>query len=296
MDHGNTTMTHGFESQIAQAKVYLEQGAREQASLLLNAVLGQDKNHIAAHNLRENYRLPGCFSDWVGVNASISPDDDIFRFFCNHPSSLNPVRDYLADGWRTMMELQEVLGAVNKPLWHCNSFLEFACGHGRFTRHLVRALTPARLAVSDVVPGSVEFLQETFGVDGFYSTTNSENLVIPQKYEVIFVLSLFSHLPFAAWVPWIAKLHSALVPGGVLVFSTHGESFAQHEGVQLEPDGTRFFSSSESTALEGEQYGTAFAAAATVKRIVQQAVGAEAAVKTLPAHFWSKQDAFMVLN
>lgn len=289
-------MKHEFRPQIAQAKAYLEQGAREQAAMLLNEVLGQDKTHIEAHNLRERYRLPGCFSDWVGVNATISPDDDIFRFFCNHPSSLNPVRDYLADGWRTMMELQEVLGAVDKPLWRCNSFFEFACGHGRFTRHLVRALTPARLTVSDVVPGSVDFLQETFGVDGFYSSTNPESLAIPRKYEVIFVLSLFSHLPFSAWVPWIAKLHSALVPGGVLVFSTHGESFAQHEGVQLEPDGTRFFSSSESSALDGEQYGTAFAAAATVKRIVQQAVGAEAAVKTLPAHFWSKQDAFMVLN
>lgn len=288
-------MTHELQSQITQAQVYLEQGAAEKAAQLLSQVLVQDKTNLEAHNLRERHRLPGCFSDWVGVNATISPDDDIFRFFCNHPSSLNPVRDYLADGWRTMMELQEVLGAVDKPLWRCNSFLEFACGHGRFTRHLARAVGPARLAVSDVVPGSVEFLQDTLGVDGFYSTLSPEHLAIPQKYEVIFVLSLFSHLPFSAWGPWIAKLHGALAPGGVLVFTTHGESFAKQEGVQLEPDGTRFFSSSESTALEGAQYGTAFAAAETVRGIVQEAVGATPIIKTLPAHFWSKQDAFMVL-
>ncbi len=75
------------------------------------------------------------------------------------------LRDYFADGWRTLAELMLLLEAVDRPLLRTPRVLEFASGHGRFTRHLVKALGAPRVTVSDVVPSAVEFSRATFGVE-----------------------------------------------------------------------------------------------------------------------------------
>jgi len=244
--------------------------------------------------LRELHRLPGNFSDWMGVNASISPDDDIFRFFANHPTSKNPIRDYLSDGWRTMVELQDVLDRYNMSLRRCENFLEFACGQGRFTRHLARIFTNNQLRVSDVVPGSVDFLKQTMAVDGFYSSIDPDELTIPGRYSVIFVLSLFSHLPPAVWCKWLQVLFNALAPGGLLIFSTHGEKCAQLEGVDWGDAGCKFYPSSESAVLDGHTYGSTFASPAFVKTSVHEALGDSVAVDIIQGHFWGNQDAVVL--
>ncbi len=250
---------------------------------------------LRAHNLVEQARSPGNYSDWMGVNAVISPDDDIFRFFVNHPTSVNPVRDYLSDGWRTAVELQQVLDVCDLSLGKCSSFLEFASGHGRFTRHLAKLLKPGALTVSDVVPGSVDFLKDTFGVKGFYSDTNPEQVAFTEPYALVFVLSLFSHLPEAVWTPWLKALFGALQPGGVLVFSTHGEKCARLAGVELPADGYRFFPSSESKALDGHTYGSTYSPVGFVEQRLKAALGSSVKFRVLADHFWGNQDAIVVM-
>lgn len=273
---------------------YFEKNDLTHAQALLEEVLDKDPLNLEAHNLRERYHLKGNFSEWMGVNAEISPDDDIFRFFVNHPTSKNPVRDYLADGWRTMIELQDVLNIRQLSLHRCDSFLEFACGHGRFTRHLVRIFKNRQLRVSDVAPGSIDFLKKSMEVEGFYSSINPDDLNLPQKYKIIFVLSLFSHLPVHVWEPWLRLLYGSLQPGGVLVFSTHGTHCAHLDGVQLEDTGVKFFPSSESSVLDGQTYGATYASLAFVKQAVANALGTNANMQAIEGHFWSRQDAIIV--
>ena len=230
----------------------------------------------------------------MGVNAEISADDDIFKFFVNHPTSVNPVRDYLSDGWRTAVELQQALDVFQLSLGHCDHFLEFASGHGRFTRHLAKLLKSGALTVSDVVPGSVDFLRNTLGVKGFYSETDPTKLVFNEKYQIIFVLSLFSHLPEPVWGSWFKSLYRALQPGGVLIFSTHGEKCASLAGVELPTSGYKFYPSSESTVLDGQTYGSTYSAIDFVKQKLKDALGDNVAIQTIPNLFWGNQDAILV--
>jgi len=278
---------------LEQAKKRLAADDRDGAAAMLAAVLELAPACLEAHNLREEHRLAGNFGDWTGVNAIVSPDDDIFRFFASHPDSRNPLRDYIADGWRTLCELQQVLDRVGKNLYRCPRFLEFAAGHGRFTRHLARALPPGALAVSDVVPGSVAFLRRHWGVAGFDSAATPQALDIADRYDVVFALSLFSHLPDSTWRGWLRKLHDAVAPGGVLVFTTHGERAARSSGVDLGPSGYAFFAASESKALIGAEYGTTFTSAPYVQDAVA-AVAPRAKVMHVPTAFWSYQDAWLL--
>lgn len=271
----------------------LAAGDRDRASVCLRAAIQLDPANLDAHNLREREQLTDFMSGWTGVNAVISKDDDIFRFFAGHPTSLNPVRDYLADGWRTLSELLWLLEVHERPLSKVTSFLEFASGFGRFTRHLVKRLPAGGLCVSDIVPEAMDFLPQQFPVQAFASTHRPEAFGLPRQFEVVFVLSLFSHLPASTWSHWLARLWQATAPGGLLIFSTHGTSCVDRARVTLGADGFAFFGGSESTALEEAQYGVTY----TTEDFVREAVKAHApgAVHTfMPDHFWSQQDAHIL--
>lgn len=279
---------------LALGRRHLAAGAREPAAQALRHALADAATLLPAHNLIEEHRLPGCFADMLGLDCRIAPADDIFRFFAGHPTSTNPLRDYLADGWRTLSELMLLLEAVDRPLLKAQSFLEFASGHGRFTRHLVKALPPGRVTVADVVPDAMDFAARMFGVQALVSSTVPEDVVWPARYDVVFVLSLFSHLPRRTWGRWLRRLYDALAPGGLLVLSTHGLKAARHDQVTFDEEGFFFAPSSESLAIDAQEYGTAFTSGAFVHARIAEHIGIEHLVHEAPLQFWNHQDAYIL--
>ena len=279
------------EEMVERARGLEAESAEEAGRVYAKALLA-DPSNLEAHNALERLGAVERYGAWMLVNCVIDPRDDIFHFFVNEPLGKNPVREYLSDGWRTLSELLLLMDAVGKPLTTARSVLEFAAGFGRFTRHLARAI-PGRVTVSDIHPGSVEFQREQFGVDGFYSTHDPAALEIPERYDLVFVLSMFTHLPPAMWGPWMRKLYCAVKPGGHLVFTVHNESLAAHFSQEYGPDGTLFMTSSESRELEGAQYGTTFATRAWVEAEVQRALGQPVALFR-EAAFWHGQAAVVV--
>ncbi|EER61707.1 Methyltransferase type 12 [Acidovorax delafieldii 2AN] len=279
---------------LQEGRQLLAQGDRVGAAQVLTRARDERDTVLAAHALIESNDLVGSFTNMMGLDCSIAPEDDIFGFFNNHPSSHNPLRDYLADGWRTLAELMLLLEAVDQPLLKIPRVLEFACGHGRFTRHLVKALGAERVVVSDVVPSAVDFSQNTFGVGGFLSASVPEDVQWPGRYDLVFVLSLFSHLPRSTWARWLKVLYEAVAPGGLLIFSTHGTKAARFDSVQLDAEGFFFAPSSESHAIDTQEYGTAFTSEAFVLQRIAETCGAESLVHRSPVHFWNHQDAYVL--
>ena len=279
---------------LAQGQAALQAGDAPAATAALTAARGHPVTRLEAHNLMERHQLPGAFCEWIGVNCEVSPQDDIFRFFAGHPTSVNPLRDYFADGWRTLSEMMLLLGSVQRPLLGAGSFLEFASGHGRFTRHLVKALGAERVTVSDVVPDAVAFARDTLGVPGFLSAARPEDVAWPRRYGVVFVLSLFSHLPRSSWGRWLARLVDAVEPGGLLVFTTHGTEAARRARVTLDAEGYFFAPSSESTAIDAQEYGTAFTDEAFVRARTAELAGTVEVLRWAPMWFWHHQDAWVL--
>ena len=279
---------------LAQGQAALQAGNAPAATAALTAARGHPVTRLEAHNLMERHQLPGAFSEWIGVNCEVSPQDDIFRFFAGRPTSVNPLRDYFADGWRTLSELMLLLESVQRPLLGAGSFLEFASGHGRFTRHLVKALGAERVTVSDVVPDAVAFARDTLGVPGFLSAARPEDVAWPRRYGVVFVLSLFSHLPRSSWGRWLARLVDAVEPGGLLVFTTHGTEAARRARVTLDAEGYFFAPSSESTAIDAQEYGTAFTDEAFVRARTAELAGTVEVLRWAPMWFWHHQDAWVL--
>lgn len=289
--------------EISQGQRWLEEGRQllgqgelaGAARMLTQARHGQDvEAMLQAHALIEAHGLAGSFTNIMGLDCTISGQDDIFRFFAGHPSSRNPLRDYLADGWRTLSELMLLLESVDQPLLKMPRVLEFASGHGRFTRHLAKALGASKVVVSDVVPDAVDFSCRTFGVQGFASHSVPEQVSWPGQFDLVFVLSLFSHLPRSTWGRWLQALYAAVAPGGLLVFTTHGAKAAAMDGVVFDAEGFFFVPSSESQAIDGQEYGTTFTAEGFVLQRIAQICGEQSLVRSAPVHFWNHQDAYVV--
>ncbi len=279
---------------IAEAQALIHRGEMEQAGQLLVQARDVPATRLAAHNLIEAQFPLLSYGQWMGCPCEISEADDIYKFFAAHPSSLNPIRDYLADGWRTMSELVLLLEEVNHPLLRTQSVLEFASGHGRFTRHLVKALGAQRVVASDVVADSVEFARQAFGVEGFVSAAVPEDVQWQRQHDLVFVLSLFSHLPASTWSRWLRRIYDMVAPGGVLVFTTHGDEAVRKQNVTLDENGYFFTPSSESNAIDGQEYGTTFTSEAFVRaRIAEHLPGARL-LKLAPRQFWHHQDAYVV--
>ena len=279
---------------LERAQQLLAAGDPVAASPLLLSARAQKDTMLAAHALIEQHGLSGSFRNMTGLDCTISASDDIFGFFAGHPSSINPLRDYFADGWRTLAELMTVMERVGQPLVQSQHFLEFASGHGRFTRHLVKLLGADKVTVSDVVPDAVDFATRTFGVEGFLSASVPEALAVPRSYDTVFVLSLFSHLPRSTWARWLKALYEVVAPGGVLVFSTHGIKAAHFDHVPLDDEGFFFAPSSESHAIDANEYGTAFTTEAFVRARIAETVGADKLEYFAPVQFWNHQDVYVL--
>ena len=279
---------------LEEGRQLLAQGDKVGAAQVLARARDERDTVLAAHALIEAHGLVGSFTNIMGLDCTISAQDDIFGFFAGHPSSRNPLRDYLSDGWRTLSELMLLLEAVDQPLLKIPRVLEFASGHGRFTRHIAKALGAQRVVVSDVVPSAVEFSRSTFGVAGFLSASVPEQVRWPGQYDLVFVLSLFSHLPRSTWGRWLQALYGAVAPGGLLVFSTHGAKAAAFDSVTLDGEGFFFAPSSESHAIDGQEYGTTFTTEAFVLQRIAETCGAQSLVHSAPVHFWNHQDAYVL--
>jgi len=286
-----------MESAYSMQKLLRQAAATEthdpdQAGALYAQLLRQYPACLEAHNALERLGHAERFSHWMRINCQIHPDDDIFAFIAGTPDSNNPIRDYLADGWRTLSELMLLLEAVDRPLSKTASMLEFACGFGRFTRHLAPVL-PGRLTCADVLPGSVEFMREQFGVRAFESSMYPDQVQFPGQYDLVFVLSLFTHLPVKHWNAWLKVLSKAVKPGGLLVLSFHNEQAAAEFGVEFDDSGIFFQASSESPSLDASQYGTTLTTRQIIEREISEALARPITLYRERA-FWVGQDAVVV--
>jgi 2-polyprenyl-3-methyl-5-hydroxy-6-metoxy-1,4-benzoquinol methylase len=170
--------------------------------------------------------------------------------------------------------------------------LDFAAGFGRATRYISRDFSSENVWVSDLQPHAVDFCKTTFGVNGFDSVSDPSALNVPERFHLIVVSSLFSHLPQSTFRAWLARLADMLAPGGVLTFSVHGADMA--DAASLPPDGHLFVAGSESLVLAPNEYGTAYVTDAFVRSAIADVFGAGAFVRLLPKGLCGVQDLYIV--
>ncbi len=199
---------------------------------------------------------------------------------------------YFGSGLRIFRALDRIVAWRFGTWARVGRLLDFASGYGRVTRHLARALPAERVTIAEILPEAVEFQQRTMGVGGLVSTARPEGFHYAERFDLVLVTSLFTHLPEATFGAWLERLVSVLAPGGLLVFSTHDQSLL--DGEALPESGLLFHPVSESDALAKEEYGSTWVSEAFVRRRLAAIGEGELSCHRVPRGLCNHQDLYLV--
>ena len=131
---------------------------------------------------------------------------------------------YFDWGEMAMRSIHLALLAANKP--GASDILDLPCGHGRALRFLKNAFRGARLTACDLDADGVDFCARTFGATPVISKPDIREVQFPGRYDLIWCGSLLTHICAEQVSHFLAAFESLLVPGGVVVFTTHGRWIA----------------------------------------------------------------------
>ena len=107
-----------------------------------------------------------------------------------------------------------------------DAVLDLPCGHGRVLRHLMKLFPEARFDACDLDRDGVDFCARRFGATPLYSREDLTELDPGNRYDLIWVGSLFTHPSHARTRAWLAHLAGFLSGTGIIVATFHGWSSA----------------------------------------------------------------------
>ncbi len=216
------------------------------------------------------------FARPVPINTHIHKDDQMLSFAAGVRGSEEiALADYFRSGGALLNAVRQLVTWKFESFDRVAAFLDFAGGYGRLTRFLVHELPPERLWIAEIQPEAVAFQEAQFGVHGILSATNPDDLVCDQRFDCIFVASLFTHLPEATFTAWLTKLYSLLNLGGLLIFSVH-DAVLLMPGEVMPEQGLYFREASEIASLDTRDYGMSIVTEGFVRAAVLQATGSTA--------------------
>lgn len=135
-------------------------------------------------------------------------------------------RSYYFDSLKSAAGIIELA----KPYVNYNkaSILDWGCGPGRIVRHLPSIVKKAKVFGNDYNADSIKWCKENidnvdFEVNGLAPPLNFKD----GKFNYIYGISIFTHLSEGMHREWIKELYRVMAKGGVLMLTTHGNSFME---------------------------------------------------------------------
>jgi len=121
--------------------------------------------------------------------------------------------------------IREVLARRGRPVEELGAMLDFGCGCGRVTRYWA-ALDGTDVRGTDASAAAVEWCRRNLAFARF----ETNGLAPPLPYgdagfDLVYALSVFTHLTEELGLAWAAELDRVLRPGGFLLVTTHGERY-----------------------------------------------------------------------
>jgi SAM-dependent methyltransferase len=114
--------------------------------------------------------------------------------------------------------------AAHVPLDSLRSVLDFGCGCGRVTRYWEQF--EGAVAGSDVNAAAIEWCRANLTFARFAENALAPPLVFePESFDLVYALSVFTHLTEELQLAWRDEMLRVLRPGGLLLLTTHGKAY-----------------------------------------------------------------------
>jgi SAM-dependent methyltransferase len=114
------------------------------------------------------------------------------------------------------------------PIGSCRAVLDFGCGWGRIIRFFLKDIEPEKLLGIDHSEEVIRASRDTnkwckFTLIEPYAPTSLSK----ETFDLIYLYSVFSHLPEEMHWAWLKEFHRLLRPGGMLIATTRARDYIQ---------------------------------------------------------------------
>jgi SAM-dependent methyltransferase len=189
------------------------------------------------------------FTYYPGIIGPVSDKDLMFN-----RRRANAAEHYTSVGESAIANINQSLADTGRDWSSVVKCLDMASGYGRVLRHLVRILGAEKVTACDNNGDALAFCASQFKVKTIPSTDFSA-LALGGKFDLIWVGSLFTHLPEHHATPLMWALAQHLAEAGTLVITTHGDRCATREGLKRYKTPPEIASSSQQYAQRFEEAG-----------------------------------------
>jgi SAM-dependent methyltransferase len=140
--------------------------------------------------------------------ARVIGDTSVARFAMGGATIFNNVASYLREmglGWGDFPQI-----------------LDWGCGAGRLTRYLIGE-TPCSVTGVDIDDDNIEWCRQTYTGSTFHTVPLRPPTDLPAgQFDLVFGLSVFTHLQEADQFVWLEELQRVTRPGALLFLSVQG--------------------------------------------------------------------------
>jgi SAM-dependent methyltransferase len=138
---------------------------------------------------------------------------------------------FLSIGKRLADDVEAALAGVDRDLSSFERILDWGCGCGRVLRHISDDNRPDRLRGADIDPEAIAWCRGAFPGMAFDATGFEPPLPYSDaSFDLIYGLSVFTHLDEELQARWLTELRRVSRPGGLVLLTTHGEVFSERLG------------------------------------------------------------------
>ena len=241
-------------------------------------------------------RLGGGLVERGQVALEVHPADDMYLF--SRALTATPslgVMAYFRAGLQIYDTIEQIITWYFGGFDNVEKFCDFACGYGRSTRFLSARMEPSKIWGVEILPEAVEFQGDVLGVHAVQSATDPDDLELAGPFDMVFVSSLFSHLPGRTFSRWLDRLHALLAPRGLLVVSVHDVAILDEaEHGAMPEEGILFVQSTEVAALDTADYGATFVTPAYMQAAIEALADPAATHWRLPQALCFEQDLYLI--
>lgn len=136
-------------------------------------------------------------------------------------TSSTSVRHYYESGVRSALPLATI--AVEHSDGEPQHILDFGCGVGRQLLHMTRHFPQAEWSACDVDPTNVKFVRSAYpGVAASASEFHPPLSYQEASFDLVYSVSVFSHLAPDDHPVWLSELARVTRPGGIVLVTTEG--------------------------------------------------------------------------
>jgi SAM-dependent methyltransferase len=119
--------------------------------------------------------------------------------------------------------LAHCVNEVKKSEFRPHNILDFGCGHGCVARMLKAQFPSSTIYGQDVNPEWLEWCRDNLGIETIESAPQITDVTVQENlFDLIWVGSVFTHIPESSFDHLLDRLCQALTARGILIFTTAG--------------------------------------------------------------------------